>query len=238
MYNIDLYKIEIPRYTKFRIMDSVQVGNTAYPRISGQVSDTEVVSANGYRYRSGFWQHVLNQQHIKDAIRSKSMLGAIEHSASDEEYMSTPYDKAALVVWDVRLNGENPHAEFALPNNEPGNSIKALSDLGVPIGVSTRGMGEYGQDSKSQYVEPETYMLISWDFTRRPNFKELSMSKVSDSLMTNPLFKEMTQMYGVRDNLADTSMSKEKLVKEMSQLKDSLNRIIKIVEGSSLFQVK
>ena len=213
-------KIITSSTSKFRVIDSVtDASGNKIPIIYGPLSFEEVPSQKGYRYRSGFWQKALSNPAVEDSIKNHSMLGMIEHPVSDEEYFKTPYDKASHVVWNVEIKDGVPYGTMALVNNQYGNSIKALADLGVPIGVSTRGLGDYCQDSVSEYIDEDSYALITWDFTRNPNLQGASMSKITDSFMQTPLFKQFVEAYQLRDSV-DESYSRDKLKAEMAKMRD------------------
>lgn len=217
-----MLKIQTVQRSDMRVCDSVVLDNgTRCPIITGQVSQVGVISQNGYRYDKGFW-NILNQEFIQDAIANREVLGMVEHPIDDEEYLKTPYEKASHVVLDCWVDSDgNPFAKFGLLNNPHGNSIKALIDIGHKPGVSTRGMGEILKDSVSQYVSPDGYAFITWDIVRCPNFQTLKMDRVSDSLKNSSGFKELVQMYHLRDSV-DESYNREKLLSDMSSLMTEL----------------
>ena len=210
-----LNKIQSVRKTRFRVADSIVLDSgVTIPCITGQVGQVDVISQNGYRYRTNFWDTVINDSIIQKQIESRDMLGMIEHPEDDDEYLKTPYDKAALAVIKAWVDNHNPYAILGLLNNEHGNKIKALVDVGHHPGVSTRGLGSYDRDSTSQYVSEDNYLLITWDIVVSPNFSDLKMSPVTDSLTSSPLFKELCQMHQLKDSAA-ADYNASKLIQEM-----------------------
>lgn len=91
-------------------------------------------------------------------------------------------------------------------------------------------MGDYLEDSISEYLDENNYYVITWDLVRSPNFEDIRLEKVSDSLMASPLFREAVQMYQLRDSvddaynpdhlLADIS----KAISDLERLKDRVSR--------------
>lgn len=200
----EIYKIQSVVKTRFRVTDAITLNDgTRCPCITGLASHTEVVSQKGYRYRAGFWEKQINNPELQARIENRDMLGMIEHPISDEEYMSTPYDKASHIIIRAWMEGKDPAITAALLNNPQGNAIKALIDLGHRPGTSTRGFGMQSRDDVSEYVEPEGFALITWDIVRTPNFEDLKMDKVSDSVRQLPAFKELVQMHGLHDSVDD-----------------------------------
>ena len=213
-----MLKLQSIQPSILRVCDSRKLDSgVTIPCIVGQVSSEEVVSQNGYRYRKGFWKKVLNSTSVISAINNRDMLGMIEHPSDDDAFLKTPYDGASHIVlkaWCDAKTG-NPYAEFGILNSQKGNELKALLEVGHKPGVSTRGMGNYGTDGVSQYVDEDGYVLLTWDIVRSPNFADLKMDKVTDSLMRNPLFSEITGMNQLRDS-ADEHYDRSKLIKELS----------------------
>lgn len=219
-------KIQTVQKHKMKICDSVTLeSGVTLPVIMGQCSEVEVMSQNGYYYKSDFWRKVLSQPHVADAIKNRDMFGMIEHPTDDDAYLKTPYSLASHVVLKAWVDDYgNPFAEFGLLNNEQGNNIKALIEVGHRPGVSSRGLGEMANDAKGQYVTDDGYMFITWDIVRSPNFSELKLDKVTDSLRATPLFRELVQMNHLKDS-ADEHYSKENLEKDMAAAIDVLTRI-------------
>lgn len=207
-----LNKIQSVRKSRFKICDSLQLeSGVTIPCITGQVGQVDVISQNGYRYRTDFWNHVLADSVTQQQIAARDMLNMIEHPEDDNEYLKTPYEKASHVVIKAWVDNNNPFAILGLLNNEHGNKIKALVDVGHHPGVSTRGLGSYDQDSVSQYVSEENYLLLGWDIVVSPNFADLKMSPVTDSLISSPLFKELCEMHQLKDSV-DVHYDKSKLL--------------------------
>lgn len=216
--------------SKFKIMDSItdNVGNKI-PMIYGPLSFEEVQSKKGYRYRDGFWNKILSNEKVIEDIESHSMLGMIEHPKDDADYIKTPYDKASHVIWNVDLKKGVPYGTIALLNNTNGNAMKALADLGVPIGVSTRGLGEFLSDSVSEFIDEDSYALITWDFTRNPNLEKAVLSKVTDSFMETPIFREFIDAYKLRDSV-DESYDHERLKKEFILMREESMKTIERID--------
>lgn len=221
-----MYKITIPHKTNFRVSDSVKSDTgVTIPVIEGILSESEVVSPNGYRYRKSFWPKVLSEPYVKDMIRNRECLGTVEHPESDSDYLKTPYTSASHVVLSVVLDHGNPRGKFGLLNNKLGNDIKALIEVGVPVGVSTRGLGEESRDEISSYIDENQYALITWDIVKSPNFENLRLNQVSDSLIQNPLFSELSQAFSLRDSRS-TDYDSVKLAADLTKLTSELQNIL------------
>ena len=76
-------------------------------------------------------------------------------------------------------------------------------------------------DDMGQYVTDDNYMFLTWDIVRSPNFADLKLDKVTDSLRQSPIFKELVQMNQLKDS-ADEHYSSSRLVKNMDMAINAL----------------
>lgn len=223
-----LNKLETTHVSQFRVVDSVTRGDGVHiPIIEGAASRSDVKSQKGYRYKRGFWEQMIGNPTLQQRISERDMLGMIEHPLDDSDYMRTPLDKASHVVLKAWMNEDthDPWIQCGLLNNPAGNAIKALIDVGFKPGCSTRALaGECLQDSISPYWDANNFVVLTWDLVRSPNFEDIRLDKVSDSLMELPVFKETMQMYQLRDSV-DECYDKAKLAKDMQQVADHLRSI-------------
>ena len=225
-----LSKIQSTSRNLFKISDSITLDSgVTVPTIMGQVGQVDVVSQNGYRYKNGFWDRVLSDPALKEQFNNHDILGMTEHPKDDEAYLKTPYDQASHIILDAWCEQGNPYATIGLLNNDNGNNIKALVDVGHRPGVSTRGLGSFDKDAISQFIMDDNYLFITWDIVRSPNFVDLKLDKVTDSLRSSPIFEELVQMHQLKDSV-DEHYSRLALQKSMDtaisallELKNQLN---------------
>lgn len=218
-------KINSVIVSPFKIVDSVTLPTgVTVPCIEGKASRSEVISQKGYRYRKGFWPQVLADADLQAMIENRQMLGMIEHPEDDNEFLCTPYKKAAVICLRAWIKNDEPFITLGLLNNEEGNAIKALIEVGHKPGVSTRAFGTYAEDGVSKYVEPDGYKVRAWDVVTRPNFEDIRMDKVGDSLGSLPDFRALMQMTELRDSV-DGNYNPAKLKSEIEQVVQHLQKI-------------
>lgn len=221
----NLCKIQSVVISQFKIVDSIETpSGEKMPCISGKASHTDVISQKGYRYRKGFWPKVINSPALQSRIESRDVLGMIEHPKDDADFLHTPYDKAAVICLRAWCEGEDPYITLGLLNNPQGNAIKALVEVGHRPGVSTRAFGDYAKDDVSSYIVDDGFTCIGWDVVRSPNFEDIRMDKVSDSLETLPEFRELMQMTQLRDSV-DENYNHDHLRSDIDQAVACLKRI-------------
>lgn len=218
-------KIQSVIKSPFRITDSIttESGETL-PCITGKASHSEVQSQKGYRYRNGFWDQVINDADFQNRVECRDVLGMIEHPTDERDFLRTPYDKAAVVCVRAWVENHEPWIVLGLLNNEAGNNIKALVEVGHRPGCSTRAFGDYAEDNISSYISEDGFKLIGWDVVRSPNFEDIRMDRVSDSMESLPAFKELVQMTQLRDSVAE-DYNRTKLKEDINAAVAALRRI-------------
>jgi len=221
-------RIETVFRSKLKVSDS-KIKDSGLVTVEGFVSEAETVSPNGYRYKETFWPAILSEDYVKEMINNRESLGCVEHPEDDEHYLLTPYEKASHFVQSLELrnygnNTKAPFARIGVINTIPGCNLKALVEAEIPVGVSTRGLGETLSDAKSKFIEEESYRYLTHDVVRNPNFSSLRMRAVSDSVVSSSLFKELTQGIQLRDS-GNESFNRESLLKELNRMKDALKVI-------------
>ncbi len=221
----NLCKISSTITSSFRIVDSVESPTgEKMPVIQGKASHSEVISQKGYRYRAGFWPRVVGNPEFQERVSARDVLGMIEHPTNDMDFLHTPYDKAAVVCLRAWCEQDEPVIMLGLLNNTYGNAIKALIEVGHRPGVSTRAFGDMDKDRVSTYIDEEGFKLIGWDVVRAPNFEDIRMDRVSDSLESLPEFRELMQMTQLRDSVNE-DYNREHLKSDIELVVSTLKRI-------------
>lgn len=218
-----MYKIQDSYIPQFKIGDSYKTpAGVTIPTITGQTGQVDFLSQNGYYYQTDFWDTILADPVVQQQIEAHDMLNTVEHPKDDEKFLRTPYNEASHIILKAWVQNHNPFAIIGLLNNEQGNQIKALVDVGHRPGVSTRGMGEFGRDEKGQFVKKEDYIFLGWDLVRAPNFTKLKMDPVTDAIIQNSHFKELCDMHQIKDS-AYTGYNRDSLIHDMGVLIKDLN---------------
>lgn len=220
-----IYKIQSTIPTQFRIEDSItSPSGERIPVLSGRMSRSEVPSEKGYRYKKGFWTKIINDDEVQNKIANRDMLGCIEHPEDDSAYLATPYEDASHIVLRAWVKDDEPYAKIGILNTEHGNKIKALMDVGHRPGSSTRALGGYDSDSQGQFIPVEGFAFITWDIVNSPNFPDIKLDKVSDSMTSNALFREVMQMHQLMDSV-DEHYNEQKLKQDFESAVLTLQKI-------------
>lgn len=198
--------------------------------VEGFLSKSEdVTSSNGYRYEPDFWGQVTSRKEFKDRLGSREMLGCIEHPKDDEDYLYTPYNKAALIVLDVMLKGTDPFGVIGLLNNDEGTFLKSIVEFGARVGVSTRGVGATKFKDDVTIVDPVGYSVITWDSVRNPNLP-VTLGLISDSMLKSQRFMEMFGAVKLRDS-GSTDFNRFNIDADIKKMHDEAQAYLSASKG-------
>jgi hypothetical protein len=218
------------KFTKLQDSRSFGVIPDGAVLVEGFLSKSEdVTSSNGYRYEPDFWGQVTSRKEFKDRLKAREMLGCIEHPKDDEDYLYTPYNKAALIVLDVTMKGTDPYGIIGLLNNDEGTYLKSIVEFGSRIGVSTRGVGATKFKDGVTVVDPVGYSVITWDSVCNPNLP-VTLGIISDSMMKSQRFIEMFGAVKLRDS-GSTDFNRSNLDADIKKMHDEAQAYLMASRG-------
>ena len=149
-------------------------------RIRGKLQEAEVKNGNGRVYP----KDILEQQIKKYAagpIASNTAMGELDHPESSIVNLNNVSHNITRVWWD----GNNVMGELVLLNTPSGKIAQELISAGIPLGISSRGMGSVRQIGETVEVQDD-FELLCWDLVSVPStpnaYMTLSESKQFQSL--------------------------------------------------------
>lgn len=109
--------------------------------ITGIFSTIGEKNRNGRIYSREIWEKEIERYSKEVANNSRNSLMEWEHP--ERSYVDQMAAIAKIV--EIKIEGKYVIGKAKLLNNERANHLKNLIDEGVPIGVSSRGVGEVGE---------------------------------------------------------------------------------------------
>ena len=194
--------------------------------IRGVVSTPEKRNKNGRIYPKSIWEKEV-QRYINEEIQNNTYntLCEYEHPPRTNVDPMKAVAKCRKVWWeDNQVMGE-----FVILNNNSHetNQLKALIDQGLPIGVSTRGVGSLG---KGNIVEQ--YKWITTDIVANPSNHASYLRGLTESGFTEDMILENKEFSITEDGDIICDETGCRLVKkskkaDIKSIIESLNEYIK-----------
>ena len=109
-------------------------------------------------------------KYLEGPVKTRTALGELDHpEASVVNLANTSH-----VVTDVWWDGNNVMGKIQLLPTPSGNIAKALVLSGIPLGISSRGMGSVKQLGETVEVQDD-FELLCWDLVSVPSTPQAYM---------------------------------------------------------------
>lgn len=152
-------------------------------KIKGPFFAVDGESLNNRFYSRNLWEKALNETSAK--VESGEMVGTIGHDQviDDKAFRDGLVSHRISKLWIDRSTGDGM-GEVLVINNESGRNLNSYFRAKVPLAISSRAFGEYNgkTESGSDIINPETFVLEGFDFTRSPGIKNARPKLVEQSI--------------------------------------------------------
>jgi hypothetical protein len=145
-------------------------------RVKGKLQESEVKNGNGRVYP----REVLAREAKKYAegpIASNTAMGELDHPESSIVNLNNVSHNIKKIWWE----GNDLMGELELLNTPSGKIAQEIILAGIPLGISSRGMGSVQQIGETVEVQDD-FELLCWDLVSVPStpgaYMKLSEGKV------------------------------------------------------------
>ena len=132
-------------------------------RVKGKLQEAEQKNGNGRVYP----MEILRKQvdiYIKGPIASNTAMGELDHPEASIVNLNNVSHNIKRVWWE----GNDLMGELELLNTPSGKIAQEIVSAGIPLGISSRGMGSVKQIGESVEVQ-EDFELVCWDLVSLPS---------------------------------------------------------------------
>jgi len=135
-------------------------GNTLF--LSGIIQVAETLNGNGRVYpRPILEREILS---YKSAIKEGRAVGELDHPDDSVVNLKNVSHKVCETWWD----GNNVYGKIQVLGTPAGQTLRALIEGGVGVGISSRGLGSV-VESKGRTLVEDDYQLICFDIVQEPS---------------------------------------------------------------------
>ncbi len=129
----------------------------------GKLQEAEQKNGNGRVYPREILEREV-QKYVDGPVKTRTALGELDHpEASVVNLANTSH-----VITEVWWKGNDLMGKLELLPTPSGNIAKALVLSGIPLGISSRGMGSVKQLGETVEVQDD-FELLCWDFVSTPS---------------------------------------------------------------------
>jgi len=132
-------------------------------RVKGKLQESEVKNGNGRVYPREVLQREV-EKYMEGPIKSNTAMGELDHPESSIVNLNNVSHTIKRVWWE----GNDLMGELELLNTPSGKIAQEIISAGIPLGISSRGMGSVRQIGETVEVQDD-FELLCWDLVSVPS---------------------------------------------------------------------
>lgn len=137
--------------------------------LTGKLQEAEVKNGNGRKYPREILEREV-EKYIKGPISQNNAMGELDHPESSVVNLSNVSHVIKKIWWE----GNSLMGNLELLSTPSGKIAMELVSAGIPLGISSRGMGSVKQIGESVEVQDD-FELLCWDLVSVPSTPEAYM---------------------------------------------------------------
>ena len=144
--------------------------------IEGIFAQAEVLNGNKRIYPRHILENAVKEYNAKYLAKGKS-IGEFNHP----DYPVPKWDNAAIMIKELRMDGNNVYGKALVLDTEKGKHLQALIKGGYNVGVSTRGLGNT-KLNESGNTEVTAYQMTAVDVVDDPSAPDAHVNPIYESV--------------------------------------------------------
>lgn len=157
---------------KLSLIESKENPSDKRMRVKGKLQEADVKNGNGRVYPLEILKKQVDE-YIKGPVASKTATGELDHPESSVINLNNVSHLITKVWWE----GNDVMGELVLLNTPSGKIAQEIVSAGIPLGISSRGMGSVKQIGESVEVQDD-FELLTWDLVSVPSTPNAYMKPV------------------------------------------------------------
>ena len=133
-------------------------------RVKGKLQESEVKNGNGRVYPKEVLQREV-EKYMDGPIKTNTALGELDHPESTIVNLNNVSHNIKKVWWE----GNDLMGELELLNTPAGKIAQEIISAGIPLGISSRGMGSVQPLGEGTVEVQDDFELLCWDFVSTPS---------------------------------------------------------------------
>lgn len=159
------------------------VNGTKLIKVRGKIQEADVENGNGRKYPKAVLEREFNKYN-EQSVKTRTSMGELDHPDSSIISLSNVSHIITKIWWE----GNAVMGELELLNTPSGRIAQEIVKAGIPLGISTRGMGSVKQISENTVEVQEDFDLVCADLVSTPSTPKAYM-KLAEGLNNSGLDK-------------------------------------------------
>jgi len=132
-------------------------------RVKGKLQEAGVKNGNGRVYPINVLKEQI-EKYVKGPMSTRTSTGELDHPESSIINLSNVSHLITKIWWE----DNNVMGELTLLNTPSGKIAQEIIKAGIPLGISSRGMGSVKQIGETVEVQDD-FELLCWDLVSVPS---------------------------------------------------------------------
>jgi hypothetical protein len=132
-------------------------------RVKGKLQESEVKNGNGRVYPKEVLAREV-KKYVEGPIKTNTAMGELDHPESTIVNLNNVSHVIKRVWWE----GNDLMGELELLNTPSGKIAQEIISAGIPLGITSRGMGSVRQIGETVEVQDD-FELLCWDLVSVPS---------------------------------------------------------------------
>lgn len=156
-------------FSDMELTESTRGGLMAF---RGKFQEADAVNKNKRIYPFSILDE--NVKRIMEMVRGRRLVGELDHPSDSIVHLTT----ASHVVTKLWWEGNTLMGEGEILRTPHGKVLRALIEDGIPIGISSRGVGNGKVNENGILVIGESFKLITFDAVADPSTHEAFQERI------------------------------------------------------------
>ena len=147
------------------ILENKQLGEgKSLVTLVGKLQEAEQKNGNGRVYPREILEREV-KKYADGPIKTRTALGELDHPEASVVNLSN----TSHIITEIWWKGNDLMGKLQLLPTPSGNIAKALVMSGIPLGISSRGMGSVRPLGEGTVEVQDDFELLCWDFVSTPS---------------------------------------------------------------------
>lgn len=196
---------------------SAKLSRTDPKCLEGEFASFDTLNQNNRVYPRDLYEEALNK--LMPKVKAKSCLGECDHPL---DYDEVRLSNVSHVITEINVQGDKVYGKVELLNTPSGKIVECLVEAGIPIGISSRAVGDVRE--VDGHEEVTSLDIITYDLVADPSFKDAILSETTKSKLGESLSR-IEKTLPLRESCGGNDVRKTiKRIRE-SLLTDSSERV-------------
>lgn len=150
--------------------------------LEGEFATFDELNQNNRIYPRDLYEEALSR--LMPKVESRSCLGECDHPA---DYDEVRLSNVSHVITEITTRDNKVYGKVELLNTPAGKIIECLVEAGIPVGISSRAVGDVKE--VDGHEEVTSLDIITYDLVADPSFKDAVLSESTKSKLGESLKK-------------------------------------------------